>query len=86
LGGDTESDFVEMVAAEALADGAEKLCGAIRREAVGEPPLMPAFSVREAIGDAVANFGAPGGEVLLASPATGESIFVAVQGRLNPHL
>ena len=51
-------------------------------KAVGEPPLMLAFSVREAIRDAVANFGAPGGEVLLASPATGEAIFAAVQGRI----
>ena len=52
-------------------------------KAVGEPPLMLAFSVREAIRDAVANFGAPGGEVLLASPATGEAIFAAVQARLK---
>jgi xanthine dehydrogenase molybdopterin binding subunit len=52
-------------------------------KAVGEPPLMLAFSVREAIRDAVAHFGAPGGEVLLASPATGETIFAAVQTRLK---
>ncbi len=32
-------------------------------KAVGEPPLMLAISVREAIRDAVAAFGAPGGEV-----------------------
>jgi len=52
-------------------------------KAVGEPPLMLAFSVREAIRDAVAAFGPPGGEVRLASPATGEAIFAAVQGRLK---
>jgi len=52
-------------------------------KAVGEPPLMLAFSVREAIRDAVANFGLPGGEVLLASPATGEAIFAALQARLK---
>jgi len=52
-------------------------------KAVGEPPLMLAFSVREAIRDAVAHFGVPGGEVLLASPATGEAIFAAVQKRLK---
>jgi xanthine dehydrogenase large subunit len=52
-------------------------------KAVGEPPLMLAFSVREAIRDAVAHFGAPGGEVLLASPATGEAIFAAVRKRLQ---
>ncbi len=50
-------------------------------KAVGEPPLMLAFSVREAIRDAVAAFGAPGGEVRLASPATGEAIFAAVRAR-----
>jgi xanthine dehydrogenase molybdopterin binding subunit/xanthine dehydrogenase small subunit len=52
-------------------------------KAVGEPPLMLAFSVREAIRDAVAAFGAPGGEVRLASPATGEAIFAAVRARLK---
>jgi len=52
-------------------------------KAVGEPPLMLAFSVREAIRDAVAAFGAPGGEVPLASPATGEAIFAAVRRRLE---
>ncbi|MDB6166841.1 MAG: Xanthine dehydrogenase, molybdenum binding subunit, partial [Lacunisphaera sp.] len=50
-------------------------------KAVGEPPLMLAFSVREAIRDAVSYFGKPGGEVPLASPATGEAIFSAIQGR-----
>jgi len=50
-------------------------------KAVGEPPLMLAFSVREAIRDAIASFGPPGGEVRLASPATGEAIFAAIQER-----
>jgi xanthine dehydrogenase molybdopterin binding subunit len=50
-------------------------------KAVGEPPLMLAFSVREAIRDAVAAFGPPGGAVPLASPATCEAIFAAVQAR-----
>ena len=50
-------------------------------KAVGEPPLMLAFSVREAIRDAVAAFGPAGGEVRLASPATGEAIFAAIQAR-----
>ena len=50
-------------------------------KAVGEPPLMLAFSVREAIRDAVAAFGKPGGEVRLASPATGEAIFASIQAR-----
>jgi xanthine dehydrogenase molybdopterin binding subunit/xanthine dehydrogenase small subunit len=50
-------------------------------KAVGEPPLMLAFSVREAIRDAVANFGKPGGQVPLASPATGEAVWRAIQAR-----
>ena len=52
-------------------------------KAVGEPPLMLAFSVREAIRDAVASFGPVGGEVRLASPATGEAIFAAIQKRIG---
>ncbi len=52
-------------------------------KAVGEPPLMLAFSVREAIRDAVAAFGPAGGEVPLASPATGEAIFAAIQARVG---
>jgi xanthine dehydrogenase molybdopterin-binding subunit B len=50
-------------------------------KAVGEPPLMLAISVREALRDAVAAFGAPGGEVPLASPATGEAIRAAIRAR-----
>ncbi len=52
-------------------------------KAVGEPPLMLAFSVREALRDAVAAFGTPGGEVRLASPATGEAILAAIQSRVT---
>jgi len=48
-------------------------------KAVGEPPLMLAISVREAIRDAVAAFGPGDGEVALASPATGEAIWMAIQ-------
>jgi xanthine dehydrogenase molybdopterin-binding subunit B len=51
-------------------------------KAVGEPPLMLALAVREAIRDAIAAFGAPGGAVELPSPATHEAIFLAVQRRL----
>jgi xanthine dehydrogenase large subunit len=47
-------------------------------KAVGEPPLMLAISVREAIRDAVAAFG-KGGPVELPSPATPERIFFAVR-------
>ncbi|MBV8817448.1 MAG: molybdopterin-dependent oxidoreductase, partial [Acidobacteriaceae bacterium] len=47
-------------------------------KAVGEPPLMLAISVREAIRDAIAAFG-DGGLVVIDSPATPERIFWAVQ-------
>ncbi|MDB6019466.1 MAG: xanthine dehydrogenase, molybdenum binding subunit apoprotein [Pedosphaera sp.] len=52
-------------------------------KAVGEPPIMLAISVREAIRDAVAAFGPAGGEVPLASPSTSEAIFTAIQNRLK---
>jgi xanthine dehydrogenase molybdopterin-binding subunit B len=52
-------------------------------KAVGEPPLMLAISVREALRDAVAAFGEPGGEVFLACPATHEAIFMAIAARLE---
>ena len=47
-------------------------------KAVGEPPLMLAISVREAIRDAVAAFGA-GEVVTFDSPATPERVFFAVR-------
>ncbi len=47
-------------------------------KAVGEPPLMLAFSVREALREAVAAFGPPGHPVELGSPATPEAVFWAV--------
>ncbi len=50
-------------------------------KAVGEPPFMLAMAVREAIRDAVGAFGAPGGPVELASPATGEAVWHAIQRR-----
>jgi xanthine dehydrogenase molybdopterin-binding subunit B len=48
-------------------------------KAVGEPPIMLAISVREAIRDAVAAFGDCPIEVLLASPATCEAVWMAIQ-------
>jgi xanthine dehydrogenase large subunit len=47
-------------------------------KAVGEPPLMLAFSVREALRDACAAFGPPGRPVELASPATPEVVYWAL--------
>ncbi|MCP3143152.1 xanthine dehydrogenase molybdopterin binding subunit [Pyxidicoccus xibeiensis] len=52
-------------------------------KAVGEPPLMLALSAREALRDAVGAFGHSGGEVELASPATHEALFLAIQKRLT---
>jgi xanthine dehydrogenase molybdopterin-binding subunit B len=62
---------------------ATKGCVVYGSKAVGEPPFMLAISVREAIRDAVAAFGKPGGEIPLGSPATCEAIFMAIQSRLK---
>ncbi|MGW0563254.1 xanthine dehydrogenase molybdopterin binding subunit [Streptomyces sp. NPDC003016] len=48
-------------------------------KAVGEPPLMLAFSVREALRQAAAAFGPSGAGVELASPATPEAVYWAIQ-------
>jgi xanthine dehydrogenase large subunit len=48
-------------------------------KAVGEPPLMLAFSVREALRQAAAAFGPPGTSVDLTSPATPEAVYWAVE-------
>ena len=48
-------------------------------KAVGEPPLMLAFSMREALRQAAAAFGPAGTSVDLASPATPEAVWWAVQ-------
>ncbi|MGW7525871.1 xanthine dehydrogenase molybdopterin binding subunit [Streptomyces sp. NPDC054783] len=48
-------------------------------KAVGEPPLMLAFSVREALRQAVAAFGPSDVSVDLASPATPEAVYWAIQ-------
>jgi xanthine dehydrogenase large subunit len=54
---------------------ADVVCGS---KAVGEPPLMLAISVREALRAAVAAFGTAGA-VMLASPATPEQVFAAIR-------
>ncbi|MCX5388161.1 xanthine dehydrogenase molybdopterin binding subunit [Streptomyces sp. NBC_00083] len=48
-------------------------------KAVGEPPLMLAFSVREALRQAAAAFGPSGTSVDLASPATPEAVYWAIE-------
>jgi xanthine dehydrogenase large subunit len=47
-------------------------------KAVGEPPLMLAFSVREALRQAAAAFGPAGTSVDLPSPATPEAVYWAL--------
>ncbi|MGW0251368.1 xanthine dehydrogenase molybdopterin binding subunit [Nocardia goodfellowii] len=48
-------------------------------KAVGEPPLMLAFSVREALRQAAAAFGPAGTSVDLGSPATPEAVYWAIE-------
>ncbi|WP_415953165.1 xanthine dehydrogenase molybdopterin binding subunit [Streptomyces sp. KLOTTS4A1] len=48
-------------------------------KAVGEPPLMLAFSVREALREAAAAFGPAGASIELASPATPEAVYWAIE-------
>ena len=53
-------------------------------KAVGEPPFMLAFSVREALREAIGSFGpATGYGVDLASPATPEAVFWALDAALK---
>jgi xanthine dehydrogenase large subunit len=54
-------------------------------KAVGEPPLMLAISVREAIREAVAAFGDGAAAVTLPSPATPERVFFAVRHARAEH-
>jgi xanthine dehydrogenase large subunit len=48
-------------------------------KAVGEPPLMLAFSVREALRQAAGAFGPDGRGLELGSPATPEAVFWAIE-------
>ena len=54
-------------------------------KAVGEPPLMLAFSVREALREAAAAFGPAGTSVDLASPATPEAVWWALAEARRGH-
>jgi xanthine dehydrogenase molybdopterin binding subunit len=74
--GDAPHDFRVSLLKDTAQPGA-----VLGSKAVGEPPLMLAISVREAIRDAVAAFGPAGGPVALPSPATTEAIFMAIQRR-----
>jgi xanthine dehydrogenase large subunit len=48
-------------------------------KAIGEPPLMLAISVREALRDAIAAFAPAGTTITMSSPATPERVFMAIQ-------
>ncbi len=54
-------------------------------KAVGEPPLMLAFAVREALREAAAAFGPAGTSVDLASPATPEAVWWALTEARRGH-
>jgi xanthine dehydrogenase large subunit len=72
------SEMPEVFNVTLLADATEE--GAVYgSKAVGEPPLMLAFSVREALRQAAAAFGPAGTSVDLASPATPEAVFWALE-------
>lgn len=73
--GDTPEDFRVSLLKNASQD--RTIHGS---KAVGEPPLMLAISVREAIRDAVAAFGGKG-DFDLASPATGEGVKISIDER-----
>lgn len=63
-----------------LLDKAHESGAVYGSKAVGEPPLMLAFSVREALRQAVASFGEGLTEqVSLPSPATPEAVYWAVE-------
>jgi len=62
----------------ALLDKAHEEGAVYGSKAVGEPPFMLAFSVREALRQAVAAFAAAGTGVQLASPATPEAVYWAI--------
>ena len=72
------SEMPEIFRVALLEKGAEE--GAVYGgKAVGEPPLMLAFSVREALRQAAAAFGPPGTSVDLACPSTPEAVYWAVE-------
>lgn len=71
--GDTPPDFRVAF----LRDAAQ--AGTIHgSKAVGEPPLVLAISVREALRDAIASLRPDGAEIRLGSPATCEAVFRAI--------
>jgi xanthine dehydrogenase molybdopterin-binding subunit B len=76
----TIGDAPEVFVVELLSDAAQSnvVHGS---KAVGEPPLVLALSVREALREAVRAFDVDGREVVVPSPLTHEVLFRAVQER-----
>ncbi|MFJ4657108.1 xanthine dehydrogenase molybdopterin binding subunit [Nocardia sp. NPDC088792] len=71
------SEMPEVFNVTLLANATEE--GAVYgSKAVGEPPLMLAFSVREALRQAAAAFGPEGISVALGAPATPEAVYWAL--------
>jgi xanthine dehydrogenase large subunit len=80
------SEVPDVFNVEFLQDAPQRdvVCGS---KAVGEPPLMLAISVREALREAVAAFAGPGARprwITFDSPATPERIFFAVRRAREP--
>lgn len=72
------SEMPEVFNVELLTNATEE--GAVYgSKAVGEPPLMLAFSVREALRSAAAAFGPGGVSVELGAPATPEAVYWAIE-------
>jgi len=69
----------------ALLDRAHEDGAVYGSKAVGEPPLMLAFSVREALRQAAAAFGPAGTSVDLGSPATPEAVWWALEEARRGH-
>jgi len=69
----------------ALLDRAHEDGAVYGSKAVGEPPLMLAFSVREALRQAAAAFGPAGTSVDLGSPATPEAVWWALEKARRGH-
>lgn len=75
--GDVPVDFHVALYQRKRAPGTDVIYGS---KGVGEPPLMLALAVREALRDAVGAFG-QGGPVLLSSPATPEALLRAIRAQ-----
>jgi xanthine dehydrogenase large subunit len=67
----------------ALFDDAREEGAIYGSKAVGEPPLMLALSVREALREAIGGFGAAGKPVVLEAQTTPEAVFWAVREAQN---